>query len=359
MYGLATGGTTKGEKRVPPVLGLLKPPASYASFTALGATSIEEEDPRSLGTNTAATGNYKPGKTGKEGERPITLYTFLPTRTLWPLSREFDGQLTALENLLLGRNAVLESSQKSKSGKERKRGETTLVLGKHVEVYVGDMRRALEGLDLRRLARPSFRGRIGGSGWYDTRPYKVLSKAEDAWMRYLAPARLVIDVVVGTVSWPGRYLWVGISSLRRESRRGDQWDNMERTLCGNMRGAWSWGVLGIGRSGECTLFITWSTIWLIRWETLATWPYVLASILPTRLLAFMLNRTPILGALPPLLPPARSLSPRPASSSPSETTEHSPAHSTPEPSEETGTMPSLNESFMSGGSSWTGDGGSE
>ena len=382
MYGLAGGaaGSTVADEqggtrsRVPPIPALLKPPASYASFTALGPTSISQDDPRSTMTTTNASADgKKPTKSGQADEPSIGLYTFVPTRTLWPLPREFNGQLDTLENLLLGRNAVLESSHsawsRSKSGKERKRGETTLVLGRHIEVYVGDMAGALETLDLRRLSRKPVRGGLGTVRWYDRRPFREFLRDDSVYVRYLAPARLMLDVVVGSVTWPARYLWSGISALRRESKRRDEWDDVERTLTGSMRTRWNVGALGLGKSGEYSSSVV---IKLGRGSDsrarrpTALWPYIMASILPTRVLALILNRTPILGTLPPLLPPARSFTNKstadPPSSTASENTDSAPAYETPNLSEETGTMPSLDESFMSSGTtegldaSWVGVG---
>jgi hypothetical protein len=173
------------------------------------------------------------------------------------LPREFDHQLDTLENLLLGRNAVLDSSHsawtKTRSGKEKKRGETTLVLGRHVEVYVGDMAGALQGLDLRRLSKRPITERFGTVRWFDKRPFAVLRSHESSYVRYLAPARLAVDFVLGSITWPARQLWAGISALRLEIKRSDdEWNRVERKLCGTLRGGWGWGwgVVGIGKSGQ-------------------------------------------------------------------------------------------------------------
>jgi hypothetical protein len=257
MYGLGGGATRSGSgSRVPPIPALLKPPASYASFTSLGPTSISSEDPRSTTT-------ISKGKAARRSrsDASVGLYTFVPTRTLWPLPREFDHQLDTLENLLLGRNAVLDSSHsawaKSRSGKEKKRGETTLVLGRHVEVYVGDMAGALQGLDLRRLSKRPVTERFGTIPWFDKRPFEAFRSHETRYVRYLAPARLAVDFVVGSITWPVRQLWAGISALRLEFKRSDdEWIRVERKLRGTLRGGWGWGVVGIGKSGQSSTRLT-------------------------------------------------------------------------------------------------------
>ena len=239
------GSGVKRRDRVPPIPTLLRSPTSYSSYVSMGTSAASASAAYVSGSNEDG---LKPGGQVEVKEQ-LGLYTFVPTRTLWPISREFDRQLDTVENLLLGRNALAESSAR---GKEKRRGEVVGV-GRHVEVYVGDLRNALEGLDLRRLLAPRIRARGSRVEWFDKAPSREFWKSDSMGVRVLAPIRLGLDVLMGTASWPWRKLVAQVQKAKRERRRRTPWDSVEDGLLSGMKqSGWGLGlgVVGLGKSCE-------------------------------------------------------------------------------------------------------------
>jgi hypothetical protein len=239
------GNGLKRRDRVPPIPTLLRSPTSYSSYVSLGTSAASASAAYVSGSNKD---DLKPGQQGEDKE-VLGLFTFVPTRTSWPIPREFDRQLDTVENLLLGRNALAESSAR---GKEKRRGEVVGV-GRHVEVYVGDLRRGLEGLEMRKLLAPRIRARGSRVEWFDKTPSREFWKSESMGVRLLAPVRFGLDVLMGTASWPWRKLVARVQRTRRERRRRTTWDSVELGLWWGSPGGGGGlglGIVGLGQSCE-------------------------------------------------------------------------------------------------------------